>query len=206
LIAAVIVHPSKPSILSRRSAGFTLLEVLVVLAIIGGLMSIATFTSSSNPAQEETEQFARQLTVLLEAYREDAVFQNVDFGVAMDLQELMLLSYLDVNSQQVQAMDGKEQAKVAKNPWQPHSSGPLKKELQAPETIEFRLLIEEQEIDFDELLEEDSGPRPALLFLSSDEYTPFVLELNHRQDNSFIVRLRGDGFSPLYTEVERYED
>ena len=188
-----------------KQQGFTLLEVLVVLAIIGGLMSMATFTASSNPAEDETKQFARQLTLLLEAYREDAVFQNVDLGVAMDIQELLLLSYLDLNSQQVKAMDPKEQARVAKNPWQAHGEGSLKKSLEAPENIEISLLVEEEKVDFSELLDDKTGPKPALLFLSSDEYTPFSLELSHQSDNNFVVRLKGDGFSPLIMEVERYE-
>ncbi len=185
--------------------GFTLLEVLVVLAIIGGLMSMATLTSSSNPALDETEQFARQLTVLLDAYREDAVFQNVDFGIAMDIQELVLLSYLDPNSLQARALDGKEQAKLAENPWQPYAEGPLKKELLTPESVEMRLFVEDTEVDFDELLGDEEGPKPALLFLSSDEYTPFRLELSHQQDNSFVVQLSGDGFSQLQMQTERYE-
>jgi len=190
----------------RHSRGFTLLEVLVVLAIIGGLMSMATLTSSSNPALDETRQFSRELTVLLDAYREDAVFQNVDFGLAMNEQQLTLLSYLDPNSLQAKALDGKQQALLAKNPWQPHSEGPLKKSLELPESIDTRLLIEDAEVDLDELKDEDEGDKPALLFLSSDEYTPFKLELSHQADNRFVVRISGDGFSPLTTEVEQYED
>lgn len=189
----------------RNKRGFTLLEVLVVLAIIGGLMSMATLTSSSNPALDETEQFARQLTVLLDAYRENAVFQNVDFGIAMDIQELVLLSYLDPNSLQARALDGKEQAKLAKNPWQAHAEGPLKKELEAPESVEMRLFVEDTEVDFDELLDDEEGPKPALLFLSSDEYTPFLLELSHQLDNSFVIQLSGDGFSQLMIQTERFE-
>ena len=197
------LHGSTPQ---RHSGGFTLLEVLVVLAIIGGLMSMATLTSRSNPALDETRQFSRKLTALLDAYREDAVFQNVDFGLAMNEQQLTLLSYLDPNSLQAKALDGKQQALLEKNPWQPHSEGPLKKSLELPQSVYIRLLIEDTEVDLDELKDEDEGDKPALLFLSSDEYTPFKLELAHQADNRFVVRISGDGFSPLVTEVEQYED
>lgn len=188
-----------------KQQGFTLLEVLVVLAIIGGLMSMATLTASSNPAEDETRQYARQLTVLLEAYREDAVFQNVDLGLAMTSQELLLLSYNNIHSDRVRNLDAKERAKIEKNPWQPHSEGTLKTSLEAPEDVEMVLYIEDEKIDFDELIDDKIGPKPALLFLSSDEYTPFRLELSHKSDNNFAVRLTGDGFSALFSEVERYE-
>lgn len=180
-----------------------------MLAIIGGFMSLATFSASENPAKDSTEHFARQLSLLLNAYREEAVFQNVDLGVAMDRQELLLLSFLDVNRKEVQARIEKEEGlleKLLENPWQPYEGSSLKSELEPDDKdIEMTLFVEDKEVDFEDLLDNDSGPKPALLFLSSDEYTPFKLELNHTSDSRFIVRLSGDGFSPLLLEIENYD-
>lgn len=177
---------------------------MVVLAIIGGLMAMATLTAGGNPAEDETTAFARELSVLLDSYREESVFQNVDLGIAMDRQELVLLSFLSPDSQQAEALDDKKRELLKRNPWQPHAEGSAKKELAAPETVSIELFIEEKSIDFDDLLDEKDGAKPALLFLSSDEYTPFKLELSHETDNNFVVRLSGDGFSPFLMEVERY--
>lgn len=179
-----------------------------MLAIIGGLMAMGIFAANNNPAEENANQFARQITALFNAYREDAVFQNLDFGIAMDHQEILLLSYQDISQQEdIANKDREELDRLSKNPWQPYKNPSLKDGLKVEdEELEMTLFVDEQQVDFAELLEDEKlGPKPALLFLSSDEYTPFVLEINHGADNSFLIRITGDGFSPPLTEIERYE-
>ncbi len=190
----------------RNSRAFTLLEVLVVLAIIGGLMAVVTISSGNRQAQDETDQYARQLMALFSAYRQEAVFQNIDLGLAMNEQAILLLSYQDIHSQEFTANRTREELdQLAKNPWQPYS-GPLKAELEAPDNVFMTLTVDGSEVDFGDLLDNDSGPLPALLFLSSDEYTPFELLLVHDQDRHFEIRLRGDGFSAPMMLLERFDE
>jgi len=190
----------------RNSRAFTLLEVLVVLAIIGGLMAVVTISSSDRQAQDQTEQFARQLMALFGACRQEAVFQNMDLGIAMDEASLLLLSFQDINSQEFTANKSREELDhLARNPWQSYS-GPLKSELDAPDEVRMTLKIDGQKLDFSELLDHDDGPEPALLFLSSDEYTPYELILTHDQDQRFEVILSGDGFSAPLMKVEHFDD
>ncbi|MAD44021.1 MAG: hypothetical protein CMI02_10645 [Oceanospirillaceae bacterium] len=190
----------------RHSRAFTLLEVMVVLAIIGGLMAMVTMTSSDRHAQDETEQFARRLTAVFSACRQESVFQNLDLGLAMDSHSLLLLTFQDINSQEFTANKSREELDaLAKNPWQPYS-GPLNAEIEAPEYVYMALEVEGEPVDFSELLEGDEGPLPALLFLSSDEYTPFRLILTHDQDENFEIVLKGDGFNPPLMSLERFDD
>lgn len=190
----------------RLQQGFTLLEVMVVLAIIGGLLAMATLSSGDRQAQDETTQFARHLSTLFSAYRQEAVFQNIDLGVAMDEQALQLLSFQDVNSQEFSANKTREELdKLSKNPWQTYS-GSLKSQLEAPEHVFITLEVEGQKVDFDELLDEKDGAKPALMFLSSDEYTPYLLTLTHDSDDHFQVLIRGDGFGAPLIKVETYEN
>ncbi|GGY41556.1 hypothetical protein GCM10011297_13190 [Bacterioplanes sanyensis] len=191
----------------QRQRGVTLLEILVVLTLIGGLMGIVMLNTGNDQARKDTKQFAQQLQLWLGALRQEAVFQNLDFGIAMDSEAMLLLSYQDVYSQEFSAnLDAEELDALRKNPWRAHSAGRLKQELQTPDTLRLRLFIDDEEVDFAELLEQEDGPLPALLLLSSDEYTPFRLMLEHDEDASFYYELSGDGFSPLQLELQDYDN
>jgi general secretion pathway protein H len=67
------------------------------------------------------------------------------------------------------------------------------------------LILENKEINFSELIDDD-GVRPAILFLSSDEYTPFKVSILHQYDESFSIFIEGDGFSRFQISTEHYED
>ena len=189
----------------RRSRAFTLLEVMVVLAIIGGLMALVTITSSDRHAQDETEQFARRLLAVFSACRQESVFQNIDLGLAMDSSSLLLLSFQDIYSQEFTANKTREELDaLAKNPWQPYS-GPINNDIEAPEYVFMSLEVEGQEVDFADLLDDDTGPKPALLFLSSDEYTQFRMVLIHDQDENFEIVIEGDGFNQPVMTLERFD-
>ncbi|HBS41931.1 MAG TPA: type II secretion system protein GspH, partial [Oceanospirillales bacterium] len=60
-----------------RQRGFTLLELMVVLMVIGLLLSMVNLASSDNAAQSDTEDFGRQLQAAFTQYRQEAVFQNL---------------------------------------------------------------------------------------------------------------------------------
>jgi general secretion pathway protein H len=75
-----------------------------------------------------------------------------------------------------------------------------------PEPVSLALFVEGVEVDIETLQGDDEGPLPALLFLSADEYTPFRIELGHIDDQAFLITVKGDGFSPVTIEVERFED
>lgn len=185
--------------------GFTLLEVMVVLAIIGALLSMVTLSGGDRQAEDQVTRTGEQIRALFMAYQQEASFQNIDLGVAMDSGFLKLLSLQDLRKQEVQAgKDREEIDAIQKNPWQAYQ-GSLKGELGLPETTFMTLSVEGKEADLDAEVGKE-GPKPVLLFLSSDEYTPFELLLNHSEDTHFAVKLSGDGFNPPVLEVEHFED
>jgi len=192
----------------QQQRGFTLLEVMVVLVIIGLLLSMVNLGGSGRQAQSETEQLARRFQGAFDMYREEAVFQNIDLGVAILPESTTLLSYQDINSQEFTAgLDREELDALAKNPWQAYS-GRLGATIEVPEQVSLALFVEGVEVDTETLQGDgdDEGPLPALLFLSSDEYTPFRIELGHIDDQAFLITVKGDGFNPVTIEVERFEN
>ena len=84
-----------------RQRGFTLVEVMVVLVIVGLLLSMVNLNFSDRAAQQETEQFAQKLDVAFNRYREEAVFQNLDLGVAWVPGEFNLVGFYDLRLKSV---------------------------------------------------------------------------------------------------------
>lgn len=194
--------------------GFTLLEVMVVLFVIGLMVGMSNLNFNENRIQDDTRRFAKRLQVLMNLYREEAVFRNLDLGLAIDVNEMVLLSYQppavlqqqNAENQSVTFESGFDSDEEEQNPWQPYSNTVFS----SPEILEgvtFTLLIEGDEVDFDELLgDEDEGAKPALLFFAAEDYSPFELVILHDADDSFEMRLHGDGFNPIWSELVQYEE
>ena len=66
------------------------------------------------------------------------------------------------------------------------------------------MFLEDKPIDFAELVNDDEV-KPAILFLSSDEYTPFKMNLQNQHDESFSIIIEGDGFSRFQMRTENYD-
>ena len=195
----------KTSPFSKQN-GFTLLEIMVVLMIIGLMLGMATLSTGGNEQKQEAQQQALRFIAQLDAYRNEAVFQNVDLGLAMDGQVTQLLFYVDIDSpSQIEGKDKEELSKLNKNPWAAYE-GNLKQQIEFPEYLSMNLFLEDKRIDFEDLLDEKNGPKPALLFLSSDEYTPFKLIIEHLNDESFTINISGDGLSRYTMTIEQYDE
>ncbi|WP_221798639.1 type II secretion system minor pseudopilin GspH [Oceanobacter mangrovi] len=188
-----------------QQSGFTLLEIMVVLAIIAGLLGLVSLNGSDTKVRDETGRFAAALVVQMNLYREEAVYRNADYGLAMDSQEMLLLQWTDVRQRaQSTSMSAEELSQLQKNPWTAYSNAVLGVP-KVPEGIRLSLSIDGAEVDFDELLNSDDGPLPALLFLSSEEYTAFDLTIENSADNRFVFVIHGDGFNPVRKELVTYE-
>lgn len=188
----------------HNQKGFTLLEVMVVLTIIGLMLAMATLSSGGNEQKQEAQQQALRLIAQFDAYRNEAVFQNLDLGLAIDGQSTQLLTFINVlNPQQVEGKTREEIGKLKDNPWSEYQ-GSLAATTSLPEALSMSLSLEDKEIDFTELITEDQV-KPALLFLSSDEYTPFKMTLQNQYDESFSIIIEGDGFSRFQMRTESYD-
>ena len=193
------------NLIPSNQRGFTLIEIMVVLTIIGLMLGMATLSTGGHEQKKEAEQQAYRFIAQLDAYRNEAVFQNLDLGLAMDGQVTQLLTYIDINSTlQIQGKDKEELSKLKKNPWAAYE-GNLKQQIELPEYLAMNLFIEDKQVDYSELLDEKDGPKPALLFLSSDEYSPFKLIIEHLHDESFTISITGDGFSRFVMKTDQYE-
>ena len=175
----------------NRTAGFTLIEILVVVVIIATIVSITllSFGVLGNDRDLRTE--GQRLAALIEVAQDDATMQGREFAV-----EFMTSSYRFV---EYDALTGV---------WSDIPGDDTLRLRTLSEDLEFELYLEEKRVllnddpmSFEE--EEESLVRsntevyaPHLLVFSSGDTTPFELHIWRRfDDERFIVR--GDALGAI---------
>ncbi len=178
---AVAMPP--PSAWVRRASGFTLMEVLVVIVIIGVIVSAATLAIGVLGGDRQAEDESRRVWALLQQAREEAELQGVDIGV-----------YLAASSYEFLRFDPR------RGVWLPIQGDALYVPRELPEGLRFRTWLEAREIvlqsqlperaayeeeeDEDEKAadhdrDDDAGDErpPQIVVMSSGEIMPFELQI-----------------------------
>jgi general secretion pathway protein H len=147
----------------RHQYGFTLLELLTVLLIIGIIVSFAGLSvgqHSSRTLQEEAER----LHSLLRLASEEAVLQGHELALEFSREDYRFM-----------ILEG--------DTWQPVEDDKLLRQRELPPNVELHLELEGVPADFS-----DKNTPPRILVLSSSEMTPFVLTLGTDSGERYILR------------------
>jgi general secretion pathway protein H len=142
--------------LARAQGGFTLLEVMVVMVIIGVVLTFMTLSTGGDRRAEEMEREAQRLIALLQLASEEAVARSEQYAVRIGETEYAFM----------QLHEGK---------WLPLENDQILRPRELPAGIELHLELEDNPPPG--LTSEDSEA-PQLFLLSSGEMTPFVLILS----------------------------
>ncbi|MGV6816488.1 MAG: type II secretion system minor pseudopilin GspH [Thiotrichales bacterium] len=142
-----------------RNQGFTLLELLVVLVIIGIITTLAV-VRIGNPLADRLTEEAQRFTRLFQLAKEQAILENREYGIGLSFGGYQFFDY-------------------AEDKWQPLLTDPVFKPRQWPPGIEPELELEAQPV----ILSEEPPEQPQLFILSSGENTPFSLFLKPGDDN-----------------------
>jgi general secretion pathway protein H len=159
-----IVRPRHSRVHAQH--GFTLLEILVVIVIIGVMVSMVSLSVGVLGADREVEDETRRFWAVLRQAREEAELQALDAAIFVGTSEYEFLRW-----------------DTRRNEWLPIVEDQLYAQRSLPEGLRFRLWLEGREIvlkpglpDRSQKDEHQKFP-PQLTVLSSGDVVPFELHI-----------------------------
>lgn len=158
--------------MNHRSA-FTLLELLIVLAILGAVLGLVAPNISVSTTTDQLEQEAESLRSALQNQIDQAWLQGESVFVQIDNNSLSWY-------------------RLQNNVWQ--ESG---RRFRISDALELTLILDESQLS--EAIDALEGPPDSgLVFLSSGEYLPFRCLITNNQGDEFSIF--GDGINALALE------
>ena len=156
--------------------GFTLVELLVVLLIIGVLLGITLLSPVTGSAQKNVQQQAARLQVLFEQVRDKALLENSEYGFSLDDDGFYRWWVLPLES--------KEWIHINEPPFQPFKvSG----------AVQLSLVTAEDELPLLDI--NDEGP--SVVLYSDRQVTPFSLFVISIDNKKQTMVLQTDGLSDI---------
>lgn len=147
-----------------RAAGFSLIELLVVIVILGIMVSMVVLSMGTLRSQDAAETEARRLTALMDFVSQQALIQGRDFGVEFLDDGYRFLSW-DPDAQLWSVVD--DEATLRRRT--------------LPESLEIALAVDGREVVIDSGRRGMDRPQdelaPHVAIFSSGEFTPFELFL-----------------------------
>ncbi len=156
--------------------GFTLVELLVVILIIGILLGVTLLSPVTGNVQKMVQEQASRLQVLFSQARDKALLDNAEYGFSVED---------DRYRWWVLPLESKEWRAITEKPFQP---------FRIPTGLEVILNTKEGDIPF---LDKDQESRdgPSVVFYSDGQVTPFSLDIVPIENRKQKVLLQTDGLS-----------
>ncbi|MBA6295304.1 type II secretion system minor pseudopilin GspH [Colwellia sp. MB02u-9] len=186
----------------HRQQGFTLIEVMLVIVLIGVMVSAVQFTFSGNKAEQVLEQNSIRFAGVFDVAAEYGLLNNIELGLFVEKNTYQFLGYDGVS-------------------WSPIASNPMFEVFTLPEGIEITLQLDDLPIEepllFDSSLlinedqddnfteEEKKKTIPQVYMLSGGDITPFSLTFSLAEfaidgDENISFKVSGIYTTPLTIE------
>ena len=187
----------------RIQQGFTLIEVMLVIVLIGVMVSAVQFTFSGNKPEQLLEQNSARFAGIFDVAAEYGLLNNIELGL-----------FIEENSYQFLGYDGVS--------WSPIADNPLFEVYNLPEGIEITLQLDDLPIeapqlfdssvlineDEDESFTDDAEKKktiPQVYMLSGGDITPFSLTFSLADfafdgDENISFKVSGIYTTPLTIE------
>lgn len=155
-----------PSAGFARTGGFTLMEIMVVVIIIGVMVAVTTLSVGLLGKDKQSEDQLRRLWAVLRQAQEEGELQSIDTGM-----------YVTSTGYEFLRFDGR------KNLWVPIQDDKLYATRELPEGLRFRIWLDSREIvlrpepaDREDTDASKKWP-PQIMVLSSGDIMPFEMHV-----------------------------
>lgn len=190
----------------KRVKGFTLLELMLVLALMGFLFSSITLPDIAQDPYDEVEQEAKKISTLIDMLSEYSVQNNQLTGFVINDNEYGFLYF-----------DGEKWLEIAEPPFsrvELDENLLVELKLDGLEWQQQNMLSSVQWIEEEQLeeLSKDAEPDqfvfPQVFILPSGELSPFELDVSYNDgfDIDILFRIQGEFIAPVTllspTEIE----
>jgi general secretion pathway protein H len=154
-----------------KKNGFTLIEIMVVIFIIGITISMVSLAVNNRPELAKNE--ADRLNALLKLAMEEAILNSSDLAVQFSADQYFF-EFLDNT-----------------NKWQPIKEDPQFRPRTITEGLKIKLFIEGEPIDFQssEFKDDPEAQPPRIYLLSSGEIIPFeiLMKDSYQEDLQYSI-------------------
>jgi general secretion pathway protein H len=168
---------------TRRDRGFTLIEILVAVVIIGVIVGVATL-AIGNPAPDKLREETRRLAAVIGLAQEEAILQSRDFGIAFWQQGYAFHEFYQGR-------------------WLKIEKDRTLRSYQLPQGMRLQLTLE----GIDVIMSAVELEKPQIFILSSGEISQFKLQFKFSDMPAFFTELKADALGELeQTDSERKND
>jgi general secretion pathway protein H len=166
-----------------RSRGFTLIEILVAVVIIGVIVGVATL-AIGNPAPDKLREETRRLAAVISLAQEESILQSRDFGITFWQQGYAFHEFFQ----------GK---------WLKVEKDRTLRSYQLPQGMRLQLALE----GIDVIMSAVEPEKPQVFILSSGEISQFKLQFKFSDMPAFFTELKADALGELeQTDSEQQDD
>jgi general secretion pathway protein H len=173
-LATGISVNSTRSAARARSAGFTLVEIMIVVFIIGLITAAAIITFGGEQRDTELDREAERLNALFDYVREQAELQTRDYGFRVNNVGYSFVVF-----------------DVLQNQWRTADEDDSLRQREFPEGLEPQVVVDGRRIVLDQKAKDLEDFKPQVMIFANGDLTSFEISLR-REGGSENARIYTD--------------